>query len=150
MHIAAESGNVDLVNFLLQNKADISASSDTNYTPLQAAALNGYLHVITILILKGANINARVIDGCTPLYYAVEKCHSDIVEILLKHGAQVNIVDKTFFNAPIHYAAHGGFIRIVKKLLEYNADATLATDKGFTPLHLATLGGHLEIVNSWG
>ncbi|NSX83863.1 hypothetical protein GOM44_06805, partial [Wolbachia endosymbiont of Atemnus politus] len=36
LHKAAESGHLELVNFLLQNKADVNARNDINWTPLHA------------------------------------------------------------------------------------------------------------------
>ena len=102
LHIAAENGYLELVNFLLKNGANVNTRNDKKGTPLHPAALNGHLEVVTALILSGADINARVLDGCTPLHYAIENGHRNIAHVLLKHGANVDTVDKTYNNTPLH------------------------------------------------
>ncbi|XP_067623254.1 uncharacterized protein [Eurosta solidaginis] len=146
LHAAAECGYLELVNFLLQNKADVNARNDRDWTPLHAAALNGHLEIVNALILKGANVNASVIDGCTPLHYAIENGHEKVANILLKHGANANVVDKTYNNTPLHYAAKDGHEKIVKALLINKANASITTVEGITPLHFAVQSGHLKIV----
>ncbi|XP_067618406.1 uncharacterized protein [Eurosta solidaginis] len=146
LHAAAECGYLELVNFLLQNKADVNARNDRDWTPLHAAALNGHLEIVNALILKGANVNASVIDGCTPLHYAIENGHEKVANILLKHGANANVVDKTYNNTPLHYAAKDGYEKIVKALLINKANASITTVEGITPLHFAVQSGHLKIV----
>ena len=145
LHISAECGHLELVNFLLQNRAEVNARNDRDWTPLHAAAFNGHLEVVKLLLTKGANVNARVINGCTPLQYAVENGHEMIAIILLKHGANVNAMNK-FNCTPLHHAAKNGFEEIVKYLLKNKANASIATLEGTTPLHLSVQSCHLKIV----
>lgn len=49
-------------------------------------------------------------------------------------------------NTPLHLAAGGGFIEVVKELLEQGASPTVENKQGLTPLHLAAKGGHREVV----
>ncbi|XP_054713567.1 serine/threonine-protein phosphatase 6 regulatory ankyrin repeat subunit B-like [Uloborus diversus] len=145
LHEAAERGNLELVNFLLQNEADVNARNDRDWTALHAAAFNGHLEIVDALILKGANVSATVINGCTSLHYAVESGHEKITKVLLKHGANVDAVDKTCNNTPLHYAAKYGQEEIVKILLENKANAGVCTVTGMTPLHVAAKSGNLGI-----
>ena len=47
----------------------------------------------------------------------------------------------------LHYAAHGGHIEIVRKLVrDYGCDVMSGDKNGDTPLHLAALGGSLSAV----
>lgn len=148
LHIAAEGGHFEIVNFLLKNNANVNARTDQENTPLHSAAINGHLEVVNALILKGANVNARVLDGCTALHHALERGHEEIANILLKCGTNVNAFDKIYNNTPLHYAAKDGYERIVKSLLKSKADASVTTVEGLTPLHLAVESGHLEIVTA--
>ena len=146
LHIAAEIGYLELVNFLVKNEANVNARNDKEGIPLHTAALNGHLEVVQALILKGADVNSRTIDGCTSLHYAIENGHGKIANILLKHGANVNAVDKTYKNTPLHYATIFGHEEIVEALLKSKANANIATVEGITPLHFAVQNGHLKIV----
>ncbi|XP_065565753.1 uncharacterized protein LOC136030611 [Artemia franciscana] len=146
LHISAERGHLELVNFLLKNKADVNRRTDRDVTPLHLAALNGHLLVVKALIQKGADVNALVIEGCTPLHYAVENGHEQIADILLEHRANVNAVDKAYNYAPLHYAAKDGHEKIVSALLKNNANSIIATVDGLTPLHLAVLSCQVKIV----
>lgn len=50
----------------------------------------------------------------------------------------MKILITQYFLRPLHEAAENGFVEIVRLLLSYGADATLATYTGLTPLSLAT------------
>nr|XP_034184113.1 uncharacterized protein LOC117606144 isoform X1 [Osmia lignaria] len=148
LHVAAEFGHQEIVDFLLKKGANVNARNDRGGIPLHTAALNGHLEVVNTLILNGADVNARVLHGCTSLHYAIENGHEKIANILLEHGANANVSDKTYNNTPLHYAAMNGHERIVEALLENNANTNITTVEGFTPLHLAVQNGHLEIVTT--
>uniref|UniRef100_A0A8C0B8Z2 Uncharacterized protein n=1 Tax=Buteo japonicus TaxID=224669 RepID=A0A8C0B8Z2_9AVES len=50
----------------------------------------------------------------------------------------------------LHVAACFGHVRkylICEKLIKYGANVELRTDKGWTPLHLASFKGHIEIIH---
>ena len=47
----------------------------------------------------------------------------------------------------LHYAAINGDGELVKYLIKYGADVNKPTGEGSTPLYLAQLGNHEEIVN---
>ncbi|XP_024871481.1 uncharacterized protein LOC112454357 isoform X3 [Temnothorax curvispinosus] len=144
LHVAAKGGHLELVNFLLQNKADVNARNDMYSTPLHGAASN-CLEVVSALILNGANVNARSISGITPLHCAVDYGHEKIVNILLEHGANVNAVDIDN-ETPLILAAIYGHEEIVKTLLKSKANANIANVASMTPLHFAAQNGHLGIV----
>src|SRR6185312_8461130 len=78
---AAEKGHKDVVEFLLQNKADIKAKSDSGWTALHAAAYHGHKDVAELLVANKADVNARENYGYTPLHMAAMG-HKDIVEFL--------------------------------------------------------------------
>ncbi|KAK2760347.1 hypothetical protein FQN54_002416 [Arachnomyces sp. PD_36] len=88
LHIAANSGDFELVELLLAFNADIESLDDSNeHTALNYAVESGHTAVAELLLQKGANVDARTLFGHTPLLNAV--IHSDLrlVELLLQHGA---------------------------------------------------------------
>ena len=82
----------------------------------------------------------------TPLLSAITIQNLDISEILIKGGFNIN--DTTDINfSPLHFASYYNLPKIVKLLLEKNANLHLKTKKeGEIPLHLACRKGNFEIV----
>jgi len=58
LHFASENGRADVVQILLDAKADTEASDSILMTPLHYACSNGHLAVLQVLIASGANMEA--------------------------------------------------------------------------------------------
>ena len=71
LHWAAEVGDIDVVQFLLEKNAEIEAKSSSGQTPLFLAARD--IEVAQLLLEKNAQIGATDKDGQTPLSYASGK-----------------------------------------------------------------------------
>lgn len=63
-------GNLQMVEQLIEQGADINAKADNGWTALHYAAKRGYVEVVKYLIEQGADINAKNNAGETPLYEA--------------------------------------------------------------------------------
>lgn len=146
LHQAAQSGCLDIVQFLLVQKVNVNDKGDKNVSALHFAALNGYIDVVETLILAGADVNARSINGGTPLHNAVVAGHHQIVELLLSHGADVNVWYIECKTTPLHNAATEGEEKIVNMLLSKKANVNAVTHSLQTPLHNAAGSGHLNII----
>ncbi|CAH0395611.1 unnamed protein product [Bemisia tabaci] len=145
LHIAAEFGCLEIVNFLLSKKADVHKTTEYGWVPLHAAAFYGHLEVVEALIRRGAGVNVRIVNGSTPLHFAVENGHERVARTLLQSGADPNISDKQKGHTPLHNAALLGHEGIAHVLLENGANAKATTFLGGTPLHFAAMKGHLKI-----
>ncbi|GFQ77336.1 hypothetical protein TNCT_578431 [Trichonephila clavata] len=145
LHLAAETGCLEIVNLLLKKGADVNAKTDQLNTALHLSSFNGYTDIIKALIMNGAEINVHNVNGGTALHNAVENGHENIVGILLEYGAKVNAINGYNFS-PINFAAYYGYLGIVKTLISFKAEINNITDGGATPLLLAAKSGHLEIV----
>ena len=116
--MAANYGNLVVVLFLLNNRADPNRMGPYETTALYWAALNGHVQVVTALLDAGANVNqARATDGTTPLYVASQKGHWDVVTALLGAGADPNMMGPNG-TAPLYWAARNGHIRVVTAMLD--------------------------------
>ena len=66
-------------------------------------------------------INGRNTNGQTPLILAIQGCHYDFVESLLDNRVDVNWIDSGGCS-PLHYACRQANPRLLKKLIDRQAD----------------------------
>jgi ankyrin repeat protein len=92
-HDAANEGNAEVMELLLQHKADVHIrSTDGNRRTLLHWHSDAKL--VQILLDHGADINALNAHHETPLYKAAEKGRLEVVRVLLEHGADFHIRGK--------------------------------------------------------
>ena len=84
LHAAAHRGHLEVVNFLLDNGANISTVNGVHLTAMHIAAEEGHLKVVKALHEAGAT------PGQTALHHAAGRNRSDVVKYLL----QIGITDK--------------------------------------------------------
>ena len=139
--IAAENGNLQMVDLLLDNGADPNKEGLFG-TPL-ALALNFGSEEPQIperLIEKGADINAKFgLSGGSALHMTADIIGAeDAVEFLLEHGVDVNARDN-YGSTPLHIVANGSSPKsaIAKLLIDAGADVNAKDEHGKTPLYYA-------------
>jgi uncharacterized protein len=71
LHYAASSGQVLVIEFLLEHSAYIDAESPNGSTPLMMAAMYGSPEAVKVLIQAGADLNVQNQLGLTALDFAV-------------------------------------------------------------------------------
>jgi ankyrin repeat protein len=91
IHEAAVAGDVELVEMLIENGADVDDRDVHGYTPLLLAIQAGHTDIAKVLIAGGADVNARAVnDGgedVTPLYLSIILGHGLTESLLRGHGA---------------------------------------------------------------
>lgn len=152
LHLAAFSGCVNSVNFLLSQKFDINFQPRT-YTPLHFAAFGNSKEVAKLLIDNSASIfisTNNLLCNESLLHLAVRANAIDCIELFIKEGADVNSLKPSGTN-PIHLAADLGISESLKALLDApTADSNIRIcfrEKESTALHLAADDGNAECVN---
>ncbi|MFB0555182.1 MAG: ankyrin repeat domain-containing protein [Phycisphaerae bacterium] len=169
LHFAAESGQTDIVEYLIARGADVNARNNSGQTPIDIAMNQNQKDIVKLLVSKGANISAlhlaiylkdkakarRLIEagadvnkrtpyGTTPLDRAVSAGLKDIVELLIAKGANVNAKDSWNWT-PLHSAVYSSK-DMVKLLIARGANVNAKNRAGRTPLWYAEKEGHTEIV----
>ena len=87
----------------------------------------------------------KEIPGVTVLHFASKENNDpEIIDLLVKSGANVNAQDAEGFT-PLHMAAIHDNLKIVKKLVDLEADVNIATTDGKNAAELAHLNEELEI-----
>lgn len=122
LHLAAQSGNHNLVLLCLERGASINAKCQplphpTGYTALHEACFQGHLNVVKALITRKGNVDALSKNGSTPLLVAAREGHTDICKELVNACAHPDDGgDKGF--TPLWVAASGMHLGTVRYLLE--------------------------------
>ncbi|GBM40117.1 Ankyrin-3 [Araneus ventricosus] len=149
LHVAAEKGHTELVNFLLEKGASVNKESDEQLIPLHLASMRGNAEIVSALLSQKSDVNAETIDGHTPLIFAAERDRFKVAELLIKRKAKVNVADKTLAKGwtPLMLAVKNGSLQMTEYLLKNNADLELQDFLGQTALHFAVLSGSESIVD---
>ncbi len=89
-------GKADVVDYLLEKKADVNVTDEKFVlTPLMAAARKNRAALGEKLIKHGADINkTNGIDNFTPILWAVYRDNYEFVEMILKHRPDLSVISK--------------------------------------------------------
>ncbi|KAJ7595613.1 ankyrin repeat-containing protein [Mycena floridula] len=87
-HRACYCGHLEVVQFLVENGANVNVLSGHWGTALLAAIDGNEKEVVEFLIQSGADVNATGGKPSTPLQLAIQTGHKDIEDILHSHGAR--------------------------------------------------------------
>uniref|UniRef100_A0A3Q2QDF2 Ankyrin repeat domain 52 n=1 Tax=Fundulus heteroclitus TaxID=8078 RepID=A0A3Q2QDF2_FUNHE len=139
LHAAASGGNVECLNLLINNGAELDIKDDLGRSPLHYAAANGNSQCTISLVRAGAEVNEADLTGCSPLHYAAAShTFSGCLDFLLDNGANPTLKNSMGYSA-VHYAAAYGnkqHLELVSHEVESNIPVS--------PLHLAAYYGHCE------
>lgn len=124
-----------VLQYLVENKADIHGADKNGDTALIRASAWGNLNVIKFLLENKADINVRGCVGNTPLLKAAGS-QLEILQFIVEQKGDLNMVTEEGQSA-LHRAVEGGHIGNVRLLLESNVDANIKDKNGETPLELA-------------
>ncbi|HHI92372.1 MAG TPA: hypothetical protein ENK04_02490 [Gammaproteobacteria bacterium] len=91
LHLAAMSGHIDVVNYLITHGARIDERDDYGFTALHLAAWRNRVDVVDYLISQGADINDHNNSGgYTPLHIAALTGNATLIKQLINAGALVD------------------------------------------------------------
>lgn len=134
--IAASTGQMKVMQMLLDKGAAPDGAAADGRTPLYDAALNGQAEAIKLLLSRGAAVDGVAVNGSAPLHAAALRGHTDVVAVLLDAGASVNKAAADGITA-LHCAAFQGYLDVVQLLASRGAAIDRAAADGFTSLHHA-------------
>ena len=109
LYLAVKRQRRLLVDFLLEQGADVTIANAKGNSPLIAAAYTGIPELCERLLARGADINARSSRGFTPLMAAAVTDNLPVARFLIQQGADVGATD--IFGSSAYKLAllHGSF-----------------------------------------
>ncbi|NIO49585.1 MAG: serine hydrolase [Candidatus Aminicenantes bacterium] len=145
---AADKGDSEAVEALLDSGADINARDEQNQTALHLAAGRGHTPVVKLLLERGADVNAKNLLGRTPLLVPVYRGSLDIVRALLNAGADVEARSEYAGQTPLLIVSSSR-TKVVEALLEEGADVNAKGEAYYeTALMLAAISGNKATVKA--
>ena len=148
IHLGAENGQTECIGEILKRGANIEAENGRRRTPLLIATMNGKIETVKMLVERRANIAAKDDTGKTSLHWVAILGNADSVLSLLKSdkGNHLNEKDDESRTA-LHYAAEGGFLDIVRELVERGWDVNSVDGDNQTPFSLASKRGFSDVMS---
>ncbi|KAF2629421.1 hypothetical protein BU25DRAFT_389615 [Macroventuria anomochaeta] len=147
---AAENGQYEVVQLLLDNNADVNVQGGRYGNALQAASAGGHEQIVKMLLDKGANmlldndadVNAQGGEYGNALQAASLEGHKEIVKVLLKKGADNSVLKRFDENTTASLKRHE-----IKMLLDNDADVNAQSRRYSNALQAASAGGYKQLVN---
>ena len=149
LHIAAKTGNVNMISFLISKKFSVYFRDKFLRTPLHLACQFGRERAVEELIKANSQILAKDSIGRTCLHYAACSDSTNLVTFILGKEPDLITARDTYGRTPLHYAVWNGTseqVNIVKKLLEAKAEVDALDEEGMTALHFAAEAGKGKII----
>jgi len=146
--LASYLNNEQIVEKLLENKANVNAINFYGNPILVQASNDGKYNLVNILLKYGANTEAKLFnhpEGTTSLLIASSKGHFKIVDILLQYKANIEATGMNG-NTSLLIASSKGDFKIVDILLKYKANIKATDTNGNTSLMFASQEGKKDIV----
>jgi len=179
-NLALRNNHFDILKILLKYGADIDSRMQFGETSLHRSVSYNDTFQTYFLLNYGADANSLDYNNNSPLHFGCHNNCYNTVNILLKYGAKVNIKNNIGYY-PIHNCLNEYCtcitqnryvnkntnknklkckIKIIKKLLFYNADVNCIDNIGRTPIYfcifsqicnlLISNGANINKINSTG
>ena len=167
LHHAASHGQVEVIKLLHERGCCIDPVDRHGRTPLHHAATSGGAAPLGVLVDLGSNVNYLDYEGNTPLKRAVMCENYSTQEELLKYGGVEGVeceqreevsdekgtrlefiaaLDDETVRDLLFQSSYLGDMQTVLAILEHRYPVDVVDGYGYTALHIASEGGHVEVI----
>ncbi len=138
LHLSSIQNHVGITEYLLEQRANITAQDISGSTPLHESVRYGNVENARLLLEAGARVNAQDNLGKSPILLIMPKSRqADLYSLLLSYKANVNIKDM-YGDSVLHVATmNGADSHTLNQLILAGADINERNKEGITPLALA-------------
>lgn len=152
--LAIKNNNIDIVNVLLSNNADVNLPDKEGRSPLSEAISNQNKDIVNILLNHNADVNLPNIDGLRPLSLAARNNNIELAKLLISHNADLNFVENGEAtpkiialyhgkSTPISIALYHGNYEIIELLIDSGANLNINIE-GYNKFFLEVLFYHFK------
>ena len=131
-----------MVEFLLDQGADIDAFDESDTTPLHCAVELGQPEMVELLLKRGATVSSSLDPSVSPVALALDYCKTEVATLLVQHGVAFDPSSGLY----LHEAAGNGRREVVLWLLQQGTDINQVSEEGDTAILEAARNGHHEVV----
>jgi uncharacterized protein len=152
--LACLSGNIDMVELLLDAGADVQKKPQSGESLLLIAARVGKPEPVRALLRHGADVDAKDRKGQTAIMWAAAEGHLQAVDVLIEAGSDFESPLASGFT-PLFFAVRQGHTSVALRLLDSGVDinevmqperkAAKGPQAGVSPLLMAVENGHFEL-----
>jgi ankyrin repeat protein len=147
-HEACFSGNLNVVQFLVQQGFDMNHGDDKGNTGFHWACSSGNVYAVDYLLEKGLILKCEiVVDNDEKKRFphtCIEEKYFKIAQFLLEQGFDMNLGNNQECTG-FHAACFSGNLNIVQFLLEQGFDMNLSEHK-MTGFQMSCFSGNLNVV----
>jgi len=126
--------------------AEVHAKDNCGWTALHSAGRSGRAEAVDALLAAGADVHAKDNGGSTALHSAFKAGCTRAVESMTAARATFNVANNDGWEL-LHFAVSRGHTPVVAALLRLGADPTPVCCTGETPLCIAIMLGHRDIID---
>jgi ankyrin len=141
----ASTGRLDAVSALLEAGADPNVRNAEGHTLLHMACRSSDEGLTQLLLKHNANPSIRDNDDMEPMHHAALKGSEAVILQLLEcraHKANVDCVDGSG-TTPLIHAAENGHLRLLRYLIDRDANWKHRDDFGCDAFYIACAKGHI-------
>lgn len=145
LHIAAKTGQLEIIEYLIDNGAVVDGHDRDESTPLMVACLLGQPEAAMLLIKHGAKVDQADLNGATPVTFAMGSGNMEVIQLLLDSGIDFSS-DNANNGTYAHPAAATGNVELLELLKSSGVSIDTPTEAGTTPLISGAGRGQAEAV----
>ncbi|XP_067669986.1 ankyrin repeat and death domain-containing protein 1B-like [Haliotis asinina] len=148
LHWACYGGHMAMVKHVVSKiKVDINRKGQNGRTPLMFSARQGKLAMFHFLVSATGQLPSEVDrDGNSILHLACKGGSVTIVDYILSHCVDIDNRGESG-RTPFMVSAYNGHKELLDLLESRGADVTQTDEDDNNALHVACLGGHVDIVS---
>lgn len=146
LHGAIESGDSEIVAYLLNHGAEVNRPNSEIGSALYFASQKGAIGIVQQLLDRQADPNLPGGSQVTALAAAVESEDLNVVKLLVENGAEINPSVEYSLGNSLGAACYWGECEIAEYLLEKGCDYTKKACDDTTPIETAAEEGFADIV----
>ncbi len=150
LYFAAERNAANIVELLLEHKADPCLIDVMGRLPLSVASQEGHCEAVAVLVRNKQGLNQVDFISMAPLHWAIVGGHVDCIKKLLESGADVNMPDEGSRNVPLILAVGYQLTRrateMVRILLNACCNVNAVNSHERAAIHEAVERGCIEMV----